>query len=175
MRPKTKRHWWDFRWLSFHLFKRAALAILVAGVAAVGVTMFGTRSHRLHEQEIRHDFASRQLRLKAKIAELLADADQPTDYVMAYHYTCNVLTQYDVAILAEAEANDRVRQTVRSCAYFRPEWEPPQTPKQQDMAHRSARLTLQAARHAEAAAAYRRAIWQPWTVTQDIAMVKDEP
>lgn len=174
MPPQAKRRWY-LRWLTFRFLKRAGLAILVIGAASVGFFLLGARSQQLREKERWHSFVSRQLRLKAQIAALLADADQPTDYVMAYHYACNVLIEYDVAKLEEPEAAQRMRQTVRSCAYFRPESEPPQNPKQLDMASRSSRLFIQAAKHAEAAATYRRAIWQPWTVTQDVGVEKDDP
>ena len=174
MPPKAKRRWYH-RWLTFRSFKRAGLTLVVAGAASVAFFLLGARSQQLREKERWHNYVARQLRLKAKIAGLLAEADQPTDYVMAYHYTCNVLIEYDLVKLEEAEAAQRVEQTVRSCAYFRSDSELPQTPKQLDMASRSSRLYIQAAKHAEAAATYRRAIWQPWTVTQDVGVEKDEP
>jgi hypothetical protein len=174
MPPKAKKRWY-LRWVTFRSFKRAGLVILLMGVASVAFFLLGARSQKLREKERWHNFVARQLRLKAKIAGLLADADQPTDYVMAYHYTCNVLVEYDLVKLEEAEAAQRVEQTVRSCAYFRPDSEPPQTARQLDMASRSSRLFIQAAKHAEAAATYRRAIWQPWTVTQDVGVEKDDP
>jgi hypothetical protein len=173
MPPKAKHRWYH-RLLTFRFLKRAVLALLVLGAASVGMFLLGSRSEKLREKERRHTFISRQLRLKAEIAALLADADPRTDYVMAYHYTCNVLVNYDVVKLEETEAVKRVQETVRSCAYF-PESPLPRSSQQHEMASHSAGLRIQAAKHAEAAAAYHRAIWNPWTVTQDVGVEKDDP
>lgn len=173
MPPKAKKRWFH-RLLTFRFLKRAVLALVVLGAASVGMFLLGSRSEQLREKERRHAFIARQLRLKAEIAALLADADQRTDYIMAYHYTCNVLDDYDVARLEESEAVKRVEQTVRSCAYF-PESPRPRSGPQLEMASHSASLRIQAAKHAEAATAYYRAIWNPWTVTQDVGVEKDDP
>lgn len=173
MPPKVKKRWYH-RWLTFRVLRRAVLAILVVGAASVGMFLLGSRSEQLREKERRHAFIARQLRLKAEIAALLADADPRTDYVMAYHYTCNVLSQNDVATLEEPAAIQRAQQTIRTCAYF-PESQLPRSPQQLQMASHSANLRIQASKHAEAAAAYHSAIWNPWTVTQDIGVEKDDP
>ena len=102
MPPKVKKRWYH-RWLTFRVLRRAMLVLLVVGAASVGMFLLGSRSERLREKERQHAFIARQLRLKAEIAALLADADPRTDYVMVYHYTCNVLAQYDVASLEEPD------------------------------------------------------------------------
>jgi len=175
MRRKAKRRWWHFRWVTLRLFKRLAVAAAFAGAAVVGDFLFHSRKEVLQHKKLLHDYAANQLRVKAKVAALLADADQPTDYVMAYHHSCFTLSQYDPAKLDDAELDARVKETVRTCAFFRPDSEPPRTDPQMDMACRSARLFFQAAKHSQAAAKYRQAIWIPWTVTQDIAVVSDDP
>lgn len=173
MPPKAKKRWYH-RLLTFRSLKRAMLVLLLVGAASVGMFLLGSRSEQLREKERRHNLIARQLRLKSEIAALLADADQRTDYVMAYNYTCIVLSGYDLSTLEESEAVKRVQQTVRSCAYF-PNSQMPRSPNQLEMASHSANLRIQASKHAEAAAAYHRAIWNPWTVTQDIGVEKDDP
>jgi len=175
MRRREKRCWWDLRWLTFRSLKWTGMAVLLAAAGCWGTFMLGARTRELQKKVRWHDLVSRQLRMKAQVAGLLADADQPTDYVMAYDYSCIRLGEIDPLAMGEAEANASVQEIVHSCAYFRSEPELPKTPRQLEMASRSSGLFIQSSRHAEAAAAYRRAIWIPWTVTQDVGVEKDEP
>jgi hypothetical protein len=174
MRTKVPNRRWYHRWLTWRSLKRATWILLAIGAASVAMFLLGSRSEKLREKVRRHELIARQLRLKAEISALLADADARTDYVMAYHYSCNLLTEYDVVRLEESEAEKRVQERVRSCAYFS-QAGPNRTEAQLEMFRHSANLRVQASKHAETAAAYRRAIWNPWTVTQDIGVEKDDP
>lgn len=150
-RPKSRWYW------------NALQGLLAAAILLGLVWGLRVRARYLHELARLHDNAASRLNQEAKVARILADAE-PLDYEMAFVYVCNVLATLEPATIGDNSPTWQAlqEQMGRSGATFQGKTNSPRSMQQIQMIQRSESLEKLAEAHRDTAAAYRRAVWNPW-------------